>query len=347
LRNPNGYGGITKLPGKRRKPYRVRVTDRWEEKDGKKIQKFKTLGYYKTHKEASIELAKYHDNPGVFEKSEITFGEVYQEWSKVKFKTISKSNVNGYIASFKVCGEIENMKMSDIKTVHLQDVVDTCGKNYPMLRRLKVLYNQIYSYAMANDIVDKNYAEFVEIKQHDTDDKKTVRTPFTPDEIKTLWENVGRNEWIDTILIQIYTGLRIGELLAIKTADVHLSEKYLRGGLKTAAGKNRIIPLHDKIIPLVKNRYSEDNNLFINYKSGAVSYYTYRETYWSNVMEQLQMSHLPHDCRHTFASLAHSAGMNDLCRKRIMGHKSSDITDDVYTHKEIEELLREINKIEV
>lgn len=347
MRNPNGYGGIVKLPGKRRKPYRARVTDHWEEKDGKKIQKFKTLGYYKTHKEASIELAKYHDNPDVFQKSEVTFGEVYQEWSKVKFETISKSNVNGYIASFKVCGSIENMKMSDIKTAHLQNVVDTCGKNYPMLRRLKVLYSQIYSYSMANDIIDKNYSEYVDITKHNTDDKKIIRTPFTPDEIKTLWDNLERSEWIDTILIQIYTGMRIGELLSQKTQDVNIEGKYMRGGSKTDAGKDRIIPIHEKILPLVKERFNSDNNLLIAFNDRAVSYYTYRDTYWRRVMEQLRMKHLPHDCRHTFASLAHSASMDELCRKRILGHKSSDITDDVYTHKEIEELIIEVNKIEV
>ena len=53
----------------------------------------------------------------------------------------------------------------------------------------------------------------------------------------------------------IYTGLRPTELLEIQTENVHLDEKYMVGGMKTEAGKDRIIPLNDKIIPLVKNRY--------------------------------------------------------------------------------------------
>ena len=53
----------------------------------------------------------------------------------------------------------------------------------------------------------------------------------------------------------IYTGLRPTELLEILTENVHLEEKYMIGGIKTDAGKDRIIPLNDKIIPLIKNRY--------------------------------------------------------------------------------------------
>lgn len=58
------------------------------------------------------------------------------------------------------------------------------------------------------------------------------------------------------------------------------------------------------------------------------------------------MKHVPHECRHTFASLMNSANANKLCIKRIMGHSSQDITDDVYTHKTIEELIAAIKKLQ-
>ena len=49
--------------------------------------------------------------------------------------------------------------------------------------------------------------------------------------------------------------------------------------------------------------------------------------------------------RHTFASLMDTAGANKLCIKRIMGHASPDITDSVYTHKTIEQLIEAIDLI--
>lgn len=46
MKNPNGYGGVSKLPGNRRRPYRVRLTTGWQQEGGKRRQKYHTLGYY-------------------------------------------------------------------------------------------------------------------------------------------------------------------------------------------------------------------------------------------------------------------------------------------------------------
>jgi site-specific recombinase XerD len=49
--------------------------------------------------------------------------------------------------------------------------------------------------------------------------------------------------------------------------------------------------------------------------------------------------HTPHDCRHTFATLLDNAGANTISIKRLMGHSSGgDVTEKVYTHKDIEQL---------
>ena len=76
-----------------------------------------------------------------------------------------------------------------------------------------------------------------------------------------------------------------------------------------------------------------------------MSYYTYYQSHFKRVMEQLQLDHKPHDCRHTFATLMDNAGANKVATQRIMGHASKDITDKVYTHKDIDELLKAIDMI--
>ncbi len=63
------------------------------------------------------------------------------------------------------------------------------------------------------------------------------------------------------------------------------------------------------------------------------------------MMNRLGMEHLPHDGRHTFASLADTAGMNKIAIKKIMGHASNDITEKVYTHKDVAELLTCVNML--
>lgn len=63
------------------------------------------------------------------------------------------------------------------------------------------------------------------------------------------------------------------------------------------------------------------------------------------IMQQLQMQHTPHECRHTFRSRLDSAGANKVCIDRIMGHKSKGTGERVYTHKNIEELKMNIELI--
>ena len=197
--------------------------------------------------------------------------------------------------------------------------------------------------AIKNDIVEKKYSEYVDVG---TNEGKVNRKPFTKEEIKKLFDNVDKLEWVDTVLIMIFSGLRVGELLDLKTENIHLEERYMVGGLKTKAGRNRIIPINKKIEPFIRKYYNPENEYLItNFKGNKMQYSNYRREKFDNVMEKLKMKHNPHECRHTFASLMDSAGANKLCLKRIIGHSSQDITEDVYTHKTIEELIETIDLI--
>ena len=180
-----------------------------------------------------------------------------------------------------------------------------------------------------------------------TNSTERIHDRYSDEEIKTLWSKLYEINNVDIILIMIYTGLQPTELLEIQTENVHLDEKYMVGGMKTEAGKDRIIPLNDKIIPLVKNRYDPNKKYLINNKFGNhYTYGTYMNGNFNTCMGKLKMKHLPHDGRHTFASLMDNAGANDVCIKLIMGHSmKNDTTKGTYTHKTLEELLTEVNKI--
>lgn len=344
MRLPNGYGSVYKLSGKRRKPWVVKITDKFELGDGGKgIQKRRVLGYFATNKEALQYLADYHKNPYSIEVQSVTFKEVYNKWSEQKFDKISQSNINGYKASFKTSESLHDMRFVDIKTAHLQSVMDNCGKGHGTRRKLKVLFGQLYAYAIQNDVVDKNYAEFVDVGEKE--DTEGIHKPYTSEEIELLWNNLDRMDFIDTILIMIYSGLRPGELVKIENKDINLKERYMRGGIKSSAGKNRVIPINNKILPLIEKRMSKHKYLILNHENKQMSYHNYRAEKFNVLMEQLKLDHLPHDGRHTFATLMDSAGANKLCIKRIMGHASQDITDKVYTHKDIEELIQNVDLI--
>lgn len=343
MKNPNGYGSVFKQKGNRRKPWVARKTKDWKMTEDKIIQKYIVIGYYETRAKAMQALALYNEKPYSLETSKLTFEEIYEKFKEIKFNKISQSNINGYNLAFKYSKTLHDKVFTEIKTVHLQKVIDACKLSHGSKRKIKVLFNQLYKFAMQNDIIQKDYSSYVELRKTDY---KSSRIPFTNEEITRLFEVEHNIEYVDTILIMIYTGLRIGELLLIKNNDINIENRTMIGGIKTEAGKNRIIPLNKKIIQLIEKRMNTNNEyLIVNAKGKKMLYDNYYRERFKPIMEQLGMNHKPHDCRHTFATLMSNSDANEVSIRKIIGHSSYEITEKIYTHKDIEELKKAIDLI--
>lgn len=339
MRNANGNGSIVKLKGNRTKPFMVRVTIGWEE-TGKQIRKL--IGTYATQKEAQKALIEYLDNPYDLELSNIQFKDIYNKWSKLKYPKISHSAILGYQSAYDNVQRLHIMKIKDIKARHLQEAIDNCSKGQAT-KKIKYLFGQMFAYAMQNDIITKDYSKYVDIGKASTENK---REPFSNKEIELLWKHINDIDFIDTILIMIYSGFRIGELLELETQNIDLDNMTMIGGLKTEAGKNRLIPIHPKILPLIEKRLNKNNQyLIINFKGKKMKYDNYYREKFIPIMKQLNMKHRPHDCRHTFAALLSNANANATAIKKMIGHESYLTTEKIYTHKDIEELRKNVELI--
>ncbi len=344
MKLPNKYGIIEKLSGNRRKPYRVRKTVGWDE-NGKQIRK--TLGYYETRTKALQELALFNEKPYDIDIKKITVDELHKKWQDEKYPKIAYKTQQVYNMCWNYCQDIKDEAFVDIRLQHLQNIVDGMGSKWSAKKAFKILWHQMYDFALKNDMDVRKYSEYIDIGKKTT---KLERIPFEEDEIDKMWENVDRMDFIDTMLILIYTGMRVGELLDIKIENVHLEDKYMVGGSKTEAGKDRIIPFHERIIPLIKRWYDKaievgSEYLIFNYEYKQMKYWNYYHEKWEKIIEQLEFNkeHKPHDTRHTFSTRMDRTPANKLCTKRILGHASKDITDKVYTHKDIEDLLEAVN----
>jgi integrase len=162
---------------------------------------------------------------------------------------------------------------------------------------------------------------------------------FTKAEIGRIW-----TDGDDVSRFLLFTGMRISEALALTPADVDLEELTILCGMKTAAGKNRIVPIHDKILPLVQERM---NGAYLFPSDGKMQRQNaYLKNRWSPMMARLGMEHHTHDCRKTFRSALDRAGANKVCIDRIIGHKSGDVGERVYTLKTLEELRETINLLD-
>src|SRR5665647_1503927 len=98
MKNPNGYGCIYHLTGKRRIPFGVRVTTGYSDTG---TQLYKPVGYYVKREEAIIALAEYNKNPYDLDSKKITFADIYKKWSAKKYTSkISDTNIKGYKSAF-------------------------------------------------------------------------------------------------------------------------------------------------------------------------------------------------------------------------------------------------------
>ena len=106
MKNPNGYGSISKLSGNRRRPFWVRITVGWDiTKDGKQKQLTQTLGYYASRKEAMVALATYNANPYDLSSAKSTFNDMWELWSEKHFEKYPRSE-NAIKSAYKPCKRI-------------------------------------------------------------------------------------------------------------------------------------------------------------------------------------------------------------------------------------------------
>ena len=139
--------------------------------------------------------------------------------------------------------------------------------------------------------------------------------------------------------------MRIGELLELTKDNVYLRQKYIKITKSKTKSGLRIIPIHEKIFPLIIKRMNmPGKHLICQHNESPYNYSTYC-TLWDKIMSAINAKYTPHDCRHTCATLMDNAEVNYNAKRKILGHACSDVTNGVYTHKDIRQLRKAINKI--
>ena len=341
MKNPNGYGSVSKLSGKRRRPVIVRITTGFDI-NGRQIMK--VLGYYHTQAEAIKALANYNDNPYDINLNDITLKEILDRFMENKKGAVEKSSLKSYRVWYNYLRPLYSKRMKDIRTFELQNFINSLSHlSTGSLKLVKSFIRMLFKDAMEMDIISKDYSEYIKLPKY----KKIIeRKIFTEEEIALLWDNIKIMEYADTILILIYTGMRINELLKLEKKNVNLENNTIIGGSKTDAGKNRIIPIHPKILPLIIKRMGNKTDYLIPNRTGR-NYYEYnnfRQNEFVKIMEQLGMEHTIHDTRHTFATMISDVSDNENAITGIIGHTNINMTKK-YTHTNIEKMRKEMEKI--
>lgn len=335
MRKPNGYGSIKKLSGKRRRPFVFVISV-----DGKQ----KPIEYFATQIEAEIFQADY--NKLHFHRSlpdhRVTLAELYYRWLPAHTSNTapSQSTLDSYANSFKHLSQLHCEPIQNLKYADYQKIIDSMrksGLSYSSLKKVRSLISLLEKYAVKIELINKCYAPLLSIGKN-----KAVRPhhPFSRQKINRLWQHVGE-PGVDTVLILLYTGMRVGEMLALQKSNVNMRKHYIRITKSKTESGIRIIPIHHRITPLIDARMRTPGTpLIANDNGNEYSYGSYC-ILWRQVMHLIHAEgHTTHDCRHTVATLLDNAGANETAKRRILGHAGGDVTERVYTHKNIRQLRK-------
>ena len=369
-RLPNGFGQISEIKGRNlRNPFRAMVKV-GKTPTGRPICKpLKPESYFPTYNDAYAALVEYNKNPYDLEPA-ITAKELYEKWTEEYFKTLKNdASARAVTSAWAYCSSVYDMRVMDIRARHVKGCMEegiavVRGKEQrpsaSMKNKIKSLFNLMLDYALEYEIVDRNYSRSFNLTEETIKEIQTVKKehiPFTDEEIALLWEHVDDKRYVDAILIQCYSGWRPQELGLIRLGDVDLENWTFKGGMKTDAGTDRVVPIHSKIQSLVLRKYKEAESLgseFLfnctdpdsNRKNIKFTYNRYQKGF-TRIRDELKLNpdHRPHDGRKHFVSMAKKYGIDEYAIKYMVGHKISDITEKVYTAREFDWLREEIEKI--
>ena len=184
---------------------------------------------------------------------------------------------------------------------------------------------------------------------------------FTITEQKQIEKAVmnGKKDKLYGILLCLYSGLRIGELIALQWSDIDFTKGILtvskschdsKDGLIIDAPKTissrRAIPLPKQLLPILKSIKKKSNAPFVvSAKGKPVSVRSYQRSF-ELLLKRLKISHKGfHSLRHTFATRALECGMDVKTLSEILGHKNPTVTLNRYAHSFMEHKVNMMNRL--
>lgn len=345
MRLPNGFGQISEIKGRRlRKPFRAMVTVGKTEEGRPICKTLKPVAYFRTYNEAYEALVRYNKSPY---SVDLTMQDLFTMWfEEYKKKGVTEKTLNRTPTLWSYMPTLHEKNIGHVKTIDLKEAIDLNEhRGINVQKKLKSILNLMFDYAVMLEYTDKNYARNLKlnIKEANTEN---YHQSYSDEEMEILWKNK-QDDIVKAILIQCYMGWRPQELLNIRLSGIDLNARTIKGGSKTEAGRNRIVPIHSRIKSLVVELINKAENI----KDERLFYFIPTYFFYRKKMTKvfftlhINIDHKPHDARKQFVTMAKRANMNEYAIKRIIGHAITDLTENIYTDRDIEWLRVEIEKI--
>lgn len=343
----NGTGSIYQLPNKK---WKASVVDHYYiGKSGKILAKRKTKTCERKNDAINALGELKIAEP---KKAVMNLNNLYQAFTSTKkYEKLSKSQQDKMKFAWDRMKVIQLIKITDLTIEIMQDTIDTQKMKdgspitYYPARDMKVLLSHLFTVAIQRSQETFNRSQYIELP----DAPNAKREVFTEEEMAKFWDDYnGQNpggatepyEFTGYILIMSYTGMRIGELYKVEKQNIHIDERYMIGGEKSAAGIDREIPLSMSIINVVKHFYEINSRGLVQR-----NLWGFYEDYW-NTLERLGIRELPpQTCRHTYFTMMAQREVHPALIAAMGGHAQYETAIDNYNRLPLNDKISAADKL--
>ena len=318
----------------------------------------KTKGGFKTRDDALTycRTLKNENEP----KKKYTLQEVYNLWEP--WYTPRVASMAGYKAAFNHFKPLHGEIIDQITPGDLQACMDDCKAGKRTHQMMKVTAGLIWAYATDHGMVEKKITDNL----YTGKGRSQKREALTEEEVESIRQAIGTYRYAEYIYCLCYLGYRPGEMLELRKDQV-IEDKdrlFLVEGKKTEAGRDRIVPVHQKIEPIIRDRLfvpgtdlifpqlvhskiSKKNPipLLLEMKEMSDSYF--RESVFKPMMAALGIAEgkVPYGARHTFSNKLKKAAGEDIDKAALMGHSNYTFTQTAYQSTDLDELKAVVDSI--
>jgi integrase len=280
------------------------------------------------------------------------FGEYSKKWFGGYVSRLRESTQDEYrsILDNHVLPEFEHMSIDDITRGNVRDfllVKFNGGLSKRRTLMLKDVLSGVFNYAIDDELVAANPTAGISKRLFPKDSSKakpvTEQNVFTETEIEKLLAvcRSSYREFYLLILIAARTGMRMGEILALRWGDVDfkngliwVKRSYRRGRITPPKnGKTRKVDMSAQLAETLKAELPKDADELIVNQDGYFYDQNYIRRVWARMLKSAKLRFRKfHSLRHSYASILLSKGAQLLYVSRQLGHSNISITADIYTH---------------